>query len=36
MYSKYDPDEFDGMEKPSQSLKDPLIIHTVSSLLTPY
>uniref|UniRef100_A0A8C7MQZ7 PAT complex subunit CCDC47 n=1 Tax=Oncorhynchus kisutch TaxID=8019 RepID=A0A8C7MQZ7_ONCKI len=28
MYSKYDPDEFDGMEKPSQSLKDPLIIHT--------
>uniref|UniRef100_A0A8C7NIF4 PAT complex subunit CCDC47 n=1 Tax=Oncorhynchus mykiss TaxID=8022 RepID=A0A8C7NIF4_ONCMY len=33
MYSKYDPDEFDGMEKPSQSLKDPLIIHTVPAHL---
>uniref|UniRef100_A0A3P8YX76 PAT complex subunit CCDC47 n=1 Tax=Esox lucius TaxID=8010 RepID=A0A3P8YX76_ESOLU len=33
MYSKYDPDEFDGMEKPSPSLKDPLIIHTVPAHL---
>lgn len=33
MYSKYDPDEFEeigDMEKPGHSMKDHLIIHTVS------
>lgn len=33
MYSKYDQEEFEGigdMEKTGHSMKDPLIIHTVS------
>lgn len=44
MYSKYDQEEFEGigdMEKTGHSMKDPLIIHTVSrvyclNLLTYY
>ncbi|XP_043956139.1 PAT complex subunit CCDC47 [Gambusia affinis] len=33
MYSKYDKDEFEGMEKTGHSMKDPLIIHTVPAHL---